>query len=193
MKQAALIHSTIINTSTLNQYSKFIVVFLAGLLAPLGFAPFHLPGLTILSLAILFSKFLQCTVKQGFTLGFLYGLGYFGFGVSWVIISIHDYGQLDYFLAGVITLLFIMYLSLFPGIVGYSFKLLSAKCNLLTCMLLFSTLWCIGELIRSKLFTGFPWLLTGITQIDTPLRYMAPVVGVYGLGLICSFLGTYWF
>ncbi|HAT1975859.1 TPA: apolipoprotein N-acyltransferase [Legionella pneumophila] len=190
MKQAALIHSTIIHTSTLNQYSKFVVVFLAGLLAPLGFAPFHLPGLTILSLAILFSEFLQCTVKQGFTLGFLYGLGYFGFGVSWVIISIHDYGQLDYFLAGVITLLFIMYLSLFPGIVGYSFKLLSPKCNLLTCMFLFSTLWCMSELIRSKLFTGFPWLLTGITQIDTPLRYIAPVVGVYGLGLICSFLGA---
>ncbi|MFM9242229.1 apolipoprotein N-acyltransferase, partial [Legionella pneumophila] len=77
------------------------------------------------------------------------------------------------------TLLFIMYLSLFPGIVGYLFKLLSPKCNLLTRMLLFSTLWCLSEFIRSKLFTGFPWLLIGVTQIDTPLRYIAPVVGVY--------------
>lgn len=190
MKQAALTNSVEIHSSILNKYSKYIIVFVAGLLAPLGFSPFHLPGLTILSLAFLFSELLQCSVKHGFTLGFAYGLGYFGFGVSWVIISIHDYGQLDYFLSSIITLLFIMYLSLFPGLVGYLFKLLSSKCNLFITMLLFSTLWCLSEFARSKLFTGFPWLLVGITQIDTPLKYTAPIIGIYGLGLICSFLST---
>ena len=57
-------------------------------------------------------------------------------------------------------------------------------------MLLFSTLWCLSEFVRANLFTGFPWLLIGTTQIDTPLRYLAPVLGTYGLSLICSFIAT---
>jgi len=54
-------------------------------------------------------------------------MGYFGFGVSWVIISIHDYGQLNYFVSGLATLLFIVYLSLFPVLVAYLFGLLPSK------------------------------------------------------------------
>ncbi|KGP63475.1 acyltransferase [Legionella norrlandica] len=190
MKQAALTNPLAIDSPARSEYFRVIAVFFAGLLVPLGFAPFHLPGIAILSLAFLFSELLQCTDKRGFLLGFVYGLGYFGTGVSWVIISIHDYGQLDYFLSGLVTLLFIIYLSLFPALVSFFFKLLSSKCNTFLTMLLFSTLWCFGEFFRSKLFTGFPWLLIGTTQIDTPLKYIAPIIGIYGLSLICSFLAT---
>lgn len=190
MKQAALTNSLFLESSSQIRYSSYAFLFLAGLLGPLGFAPFHLPGLTIISIALLFSILLHCDLKQAFTSGFIYGMGYFGFGVSWVIISIHDYGQLNYVLAGMATLAFIAYLSLFPALVSYLFIRLSPNRNKLLSMMLFSALWCLSEAIRANLFSGFPWLLIGTPLIDTPLKYGAPLIGIYGLSLICTFLGT---
>ncbi|MFI4918277.1 MAG: apolipoprotein N-acyltransferase [Legionellales bacterium] len=191
MKQAALTNAIVldapIQVNTKELCKNNCLIFLAGLLGPLGFAPFHLPGFTILSIAILFSGLLNSNVKQGFFLGLSFGLGYFGFGVSWVIISIHDYGQLNYFFAGVITLLFISYLSLFPALVAAAFNLLKIKQRHFLAMGSFSALWCLSECIRSNLMTGFPWLLVGTTQIDTPLRSLAPIIGIYGLSFCCTF------
>ena len=190
MKQAALTNCLIIDSSTRANYSKYVLIFLAGLMGPLGFAPFHIPGLMILALAFLFSGLLKATLKQAVLLGFTFGMGYFGLGVSWVIISIHDYGQLNYFFAGIITIAFITYLALYPALVAYVFKLLRVQHSALLSMSSFSILWCLSELIRANFITGFPWLLIGTTQIDTPLRTLAPIIGVYGLGLLCAFSAT---
>lgn len=190
MKQTALANSTTLKSSICLGYTKYLFVFIAGLFSPFGFAPFHMPGLTLLSLASLYFSLKNCSVKQSAYLGFIYGLGFFGFGVSWVIISIHDYGQLNYFGSAFVTLIFIMYLSLFPALVTYLYKLLELKHRTLLSLLLFSTLWCLSEYCRSTLFTGFPWLLVGTTLIDTPIKYLAPILGVYGLSLVCVFISA---
>ncbi len=44
------------------------------------------------------------------------------------------------------------------------------------------------ELLRSWLFTGFPWLLLGYSQTDTYLNGFSPLFGVYGLSTLCAFL-----
>ncbi len=186
MNQATLNDTLIIDSSSRVHYSKYVLTFLAGLLGPLGFAPFHLPGFTILGLALLFSGLVNSSIKQSFILGFIFGMGYFGLGVSWVVISIHDYGQLNYLFAGMITLVFIMYLALYPALVGYCFKKLNTQRSTFLSILAFSVLWCLSEFIRSNFLTGFPWLLIGTTQIDTPLRSLAPLIGIYGLSLLCA-------
>lgn len=190
MKQPALTNPIFLDQSIRVNYIKYTLVFIAGLLGPLGFAPFHLPGLTLLGLSFLFSQILNTTAKKSAVLGFVYGLGYFGLGVSWVIISIHDYGQIDYFSAGLITLAFIVYLALFPALVALLFKLLQPKRSTLGGVILFSILWCLSEYVRSYFMTGFPWLLIGTSQIDTPLRYLAPLFGIHGLSLLCAFAAT---
>lgn len=190
MKLAYLTTPTLSNTSAKSGYFIYVFMFLSGVAGTLGFAPFHMPGLTLISLALLFSALISAPLRQVFYLGFTFGLGYFGFGVSWVIISIHDYGQLNYFLAGIATLAFIFYLALFPALLSWSFKRLSVNCNTLFTVLLFGSLWCLSEYIRSFLFTGFPWLLVGTSQIDTPLKYLAPIVGQYGLGFLCAMLAA---
>lgn len=190
MKQAALTQYITLDSSSRVHYSKYLLTFLAGLIGPFGFAPFHFPGLTILSLALLFAAVLKSTTKQSLFLGFIFGLGYFGFGVSWVIISIHDYGQLNYVFSGLITLIFIMYLSLYPALVCYFFKLLRTDHSMLLSIVSFSVLWCLSEFVRSNFLTGFPWLLIGTTQIDTPLRHLAPLIGIYGLGFFCALAST---
>ena len=190
MKPIVLSNSFISNASLKLAYFKYFLVFCAGLLGPLGFAPFHLPGLTILGLAILFNELTKANAKQSAILGFIYGLGNFGLGVSWVILSIHDYGHIDYFSSSIITLLFIFYLSLFPALVGVLFKKLTSDKITIYSMLLFSCLWCGAEFLRAQALTGFPWLLIGVTQMDTPLKYLAPIIGIYGLSLLCVFSAT---
>jgi apolipoprotein N-acyltransferase len=190
MKQAALTNPTFLNDLIRTYHVQYVLVFFAGLIGPLGFAPFHMPGLTLLSLSFLFSQLLNASVKTGALLGFIFGLGYFGLGVSWVIISIHDYGEINYCFAALITLLFIMYLALFPTLVAYLFNILKTNRSALGLMVLFSILWCLSEILRSHLLTGFPWLLIGTSQIDTPLRFLAPIIGIYGLSLLCAFCAT---
>jgi len=190
MKQTVLANSILFNPSIRIGYFKYVFVFLAGLLGPFGFAPFHMPGLTILSLAFLFASLQNCSMKQAIYFGFLYGIGYFGFGVSWVIVSIHDYGQLNYFIAGLVTSIFIIYLSFFPALVTFLFKLLELKRYKLLSITLFSALWCLTEYIRASLFSGFPWLLVGTTLIDTPIKYLTPVLGIYGLSFIGAFVSA---
>jgi apolipoprotein N-acyltransferase len=190
MKPAVLFNPLLLKPSLRVKYLRYFFVFTAGFLAPLGFAPFHLPGVTILSVAFLYFSISSHSIKEAFFLGFLYGLGFFGLGVSWVIISIHDYGNLNYFLAGFVTLGFIAYLSLYPALVSTLFKFMALTDNKLINGLLFSVLWFFGEYLRSTLFTGFPWLLIGTSEIDTPLKFLFPVLGIYGVGLVCTFACT---
>jgi apolipoprotein N-acyltransferase len=192
-------HTTPSTQSTSNQRSIFrwLFAFFSGALLPLGFAPFHLPGFALIGLALFFGQLSYGLTKndkparkQAFIIGFIFGLGYLGFGVSWVYVSIHNYGHLDALLSGLITLLFIAYLSLFTGFVAYTFQALAVhRTKLLRC-LIFSALWCLGEYCRSTLLTGFPWMLLGFGQMDTPLKYLLPLVGVYGVSFLTCLAGS---
>ena len=182
MKPAVLNNSIPLSYLTDSKYFPYFIVFFSGLLGPLGFAPFHLPGLTILSLVSFYYTLTK--YPTAFSLGLTYGLGYFGLGVSWVIISIHDFGNINYFFAGIATLGFILYLALFPALVSYSFKKIALPLSPFKNALLFSVLWCLSEYLRAILLTGFPWLLVGTSQIDSPMHTLFPILGVYGVSLL---------
>jgi apolipoprotein N-acyltransferase len=164
---------------------------IAGLLLPFGFAPFHLPGLSILGLALLFAQLRQQTRSQSFWSGFIFGIGFLGLGVSWVYVSIHHYGHLNVLISLLITSLFIVYLALFTGLVALLYHELTKTCSLLLSCCLFSALWCLGEYARSNFFSGFPWLLIGFGQIDAPLKYLLPIIGVYGVGFLTSLAASF--
>ncbi|MCR9191065.1 MAG: apolipoprotein N-acyltransferase [Gammaproteobacteria bacterium] len=164
---------------------------LTGALLPLGFAPFHQPGAAILGVAMFFAQLQRVNTKQAFKLGWLLGLGYFGVGVSWVNTSIHTYGHLHGLIALSITSLFIAYLALFPGLCAWIFYYLKPSCsNAFQTNLLFSSVWCLSEYLRATCLTGFPWLMLGFGQIDTPLKFLLPLIGVYGVGFLTVLAAT---
>lgn len=164
----------------------YLLSIFAGLLAPFALAPYDLWPLGIMSLALLLTCLQQATPKQGFLFGFLYGLGIFGAGVSWVYHSIHDYGHAPPVLAAGLTLLFVTGLSLlFTASFGYAFARLF-KNNHWRNLLGFPALWVLFEWLRSWLLTGFPWLFAGYAHTDTVLAQWAPIFGIYGVSFFVA-------
>jgi apolipoprotein N-acyltransferase len=96
---------------------------LLGAATVLGFAPFGIFPLPLLTLALLFRLWRNAhTPRTAAWLGFAWGLGFFLAGVSWVYVSLHDVGGMAAPLAAFATLLFCACLALFPALAGYVFR-----------------------------------------------------------------------
>jgi apolipoprotein N-acyltransferase len=161
--------------------------FAAGALGVAGFAPLGFWPLPVVSLAVLFALFLRTgSSRAGFLVGFAWGLGFFLAGVSWVYVSLSVYGGMTPWLAALATLLFCAFLALFPAIAGA----VQARWPLpfaLRALILLPMLWSATEWVRGWLFTGFPWLVTGYSQVpSSPLAGYAPLVGVYGVSTLLA-------
>lgn len=164
--------------------NPYLIAFIAGALAVLGFAPFDLFPLPVLALAVLFwlwSLFPRPLQAAG--LGFAFGMGFFVLGIGWIYIALHEYGSMHPVLAGVATLLFAALISFPAALAGY----LQARCKAaisVSILCLMPALWTLAEWVRGLLFTGFPWLSVGYSQVPhSPLAGFAPLLGVYGVSL----------
>jgi apolipoprotein N-acyltransferase len=149
----------------------------------LAFAPYHLYPLGFLIPAGLLLMLNPMSPKQAFLTGFLFGCGLFGAGVHWVFIALHEFADMSGWAAGGITSIFIMFFACFPAFVCYCTQRYYVSQHMLRWVFAFPTLWVLSEWIRSWLISGFPWLLLGYTQLDSPLKGFAPVASVYGVSL----------
>tara|TARA_R110001592_G_scaffold363371_1_gene685853 strand:+ start:521564 stop:523081 length:1518 start_codon:yes stop_codon:yes gene_type:complete len=162
----------------------------AGALVTLSLAPFNLWPAGIISCALYAYLLCTCSVREGIWRSWLFGLGMFGSGVSWVYVSINVYGGAGPLLAGFLIILFCAGLSvLFQVSFGW-FYVRFVRALPGGMLVGFPVTWVLAEWLRSWLFTGFPWLYLGYAHIDTPLAGWAPVVGVYGLSFICALTGV---
>lgn len=160
---------------------------LAGGLLPLAFSPLNYYPLAFISLFVLLTQWLQANAKQAFIIGWLFGLGFFGVGVSWVFVSIHRYGNTNIPLAAFITLIFIAFLAVFPAIQGFIINRFCSNKPKMSLLLAFPASWILLEHLRGWLFTGFPWLYLGYSQLSTALSGFAPIIGVYGVSFLVIF------
>ena len=112
-------------------------------------------------------------------------------GVSWVYVSIHDYGNTPVYIAVIFTSLFIAFLALFPAVQGYCLIGLFKEDRFsreLKALFYFPLSWVFFEWIRSWILTGFPWLQLGHSQANSYLAGFIPIVGVFGVTAIVVFL-----
>jgi apolipoprotein N-acyltransferase len=164
--------------------SSFILAFFLGALTVLGFAPFSLFPLPLLTLSVLLWQWTRAAGARAaaFT-GFAYGLGFFLCGVSWVYVSLHDFGAMPAPLAAVATLLFCAFLALFPALAGAIVAAVRVTASV-ELILVGPAAWTCVEWTRGWFLTGFPWLALGYSQVPaSPLAGYAPVAGVYGITL----------
>lgn len=176
--------------NTSKTWVHYLRVFASGILLPLGFAPFHLPGLAILSLTFLFLQLINQPPKKALITGLTFGLAAFSLGTSWVYASIHTYGHLNPALSALITLLFTAFLSFYTGLFSLFYTLINRTLPIYLSPFLFSSLWFFSEYFRSIVLGGFPWLLLGFGQMDSPLQHLLPLIGVFGVsGLVALSAG----
>ena len=162
------------------KFQKILLAFALGALSVLGFAPFYIFPIPIFAIAGLCYLWLKTSTPAGaWLLGFSYGLGLYCAGIYWIYISLHDFGGMPWWFAGFSTLCLCAFMALFVGLVGYFGKRLGWL------WLSIPVLWGLSDWIRSWIFTGFPWLTMGYSQVPhSPLAGYMPLVGVYGVSVI---------
>lgn len=152
-----------------------------GALLVCAFAPFGWWGLTLVCPALLYAFILHRPWKEAFFLGYVFGLFFFGFGVSWVYNSIHEFGHAPVVLSAFLVALLVLFLALFPALTTGLYSWLCRERGAgLWGVLAFATLWVLSEWIRGWIFTGFPWLLVGHAHHASPLQGILPILGSFG-------------
>ena len=153
-----------------------------------SFAPWNLWWLQLAALAALFTLASRsASARDAAQLGGMFGLAWFGIGVSWVYISMHTYGGMPALLAGAAAAAFCAFLALYPALaLGVAARWRGhAPTHLLIAL---PACWALSEWLRGVVFTGFPWLASGYAHADGPLAGFAPLAGVYGISLIAAWV-----
>jgi apolipoprotein N-acyltransferase len=166
----------------------YLMALALGAIFSLGFAPFDVWPLTMLAIGGLYCLLqhpvAQRSPRQAGLVAWLFGLGQYGVGASWVYVSIHVYGNAPPPLALFMVALFVAVLALlFVWPLGWCYSRLQTPRGSWFSVFAFVALWLLLDWMSTWLFTGFPWLLPGYAGLDTPIQSLAPLFGVLGAGL----------
>ena len=168
---------------------RFLTLF-CGLIFSLGFAPFDLWWLSILSISTLLYIGENLSKKESFITGYIFGFGMWLSGISWLYVSIHYHGNIGIFGSSFLILLFIAALSIYSGLVFLLNNYLISWSTKSFDFLTLPTSWVIIEIIRSYLFTGFPWLISGTMLADSYIDGLTPIIGAQGNSFFLILLGV---
>lgn len=166
------------------------VALLLGALLTFSFAPYEIAPLAPLCIAVFYFLLLHLHGRRAFWAGWFFGAGYFGLGVNWVYHSLHLFGAAVAPLAVFLTLLFCLSLAFFPACIALVYSRFRLNDAPIANAFLFASLWALFELLRGKLFGGFPWILIGYSQTTDLLGTLAPFIGVYGIGFVVVLWAT---
>ena len=168
-----------------------VLILFAGTAGVLAFSPFKLWWMSVVSLSLLLCLSAQANHKKGFKTGFIYGLGFFGLGTSWVFNSFADFGDAPFIVALILTIALVLVQSAFTGLVMVLYSRIACKkSDGLSAAMAFVALWVLFEWVRGWFLTGFPWLLYGQAMVDSPLRGIIPVLGTFGGSALVALLSV---
>ena len=141
--------------------------------------------LPLLTISFLVWRLNAASPGRAAWLGWCYGTAWLVAGTWWLYISMHRYGGLPAPLAAAAVLALSAALSLYLALAAGAYArwrrgALWADAGL------FSSLWLLAEWARGFLFTGFPWVASGYSQVDAPIAALAPWLGVYGVGAVLA-------
>lgn len=164
----------------------YAVALISGGIGIFAYSPFDLWWVAFLSaggLIWLATYSQRSTALRG---TFLWAVSYFAIGVNWVHVSMIQFGGVPEIVSYLAVLLLAAYLALYPLLFAFVAQRYRLRCPWLLAALFTAT-----EYLRGVVFTGFPWLQFGYTQIDTPFAAIAPLFGVEGLTLFVMVTSGY--
>jgi len=156
----------------------------AGIALPFSLAPWNIWPLSLVSLSAFF-YLLSERDRHPLFLAFLFNLGLFGAGASWIQSSASSFG-LSSDLGWVLTIVFILFVACLFSLPFWLLRLFRHSSQLKFTLLIVPCVWFISEWFRSWALTGFPWLYVGYGFVDGPLAGWAPIIGALGIGYIVA-------
>lgn len=178
-------HSLYHIVTALSGWRRYGLLYLLGATSTLAFAPLYLlplliPGLTVLLWCIVTST----SWRSALAAGWWFGFGHFTTGIYWIAIALltdpDQYAWLIPFAVFGIAAALAVYIAL-AALATYLMPLQGMTRK----MIGFSLSWVIAEMLRTYLFTGFPWNLLGyVWTCSLPMMQLAALTGIWGLSLI---------
>lgn len=157
-----------------------------GGLGATGLAPLHLAAAGLVAFGGLWVMLERTQSLRGaFALGWLFGLGSFLVGLSWVTEAFGvDAARFGAFALPALLAL-CGGLALFPALSVLVARLLAGRAGGVTLAMALAATWVAGEWLRGTVLTGFPWNIAGYAWggSDAGLQ-AAAIVGIHGLGLL---------
>ncbi len=167
--------------------SRGVAAFAAGSAAVLTLPPYSIIVLVPVAYGALFLLVRGHLPLAAGAMGWLFGLGYFGIGLSWIGESF----QVDAERFGALAIPAVIGLSallaVFPVLATTAFAFLRKWTRIRgpAAAVLFATCWTATEWLRGHVLTGFPWNLAAYAMTDyAALRQPAAWIGSYGLGFL---------
>lgn len=149
-----------------------------GAITTLAFAPYQLWPLAIVSPALLLLLIHQQSAKRALWIGYAWGIGQFATGISWVHISIDNFGGMPKIASVFLMTMLIGYLAIYSALFTWALNRFFPQSNRIRLLLIAPILWLVSDWLRGWVMTGFPWLWLGYSQIESPLANFAPIGGV---------------
>jgi apolipoprotein N-acyltransferase len=159
--------------------SPYFLAFFSGAATVLAFSPIGLYPLALFTFALLIHLWMRATPRECLWLGFSFGMGLFLAGVSWVYVSLSQFGGMPAPLAAFATLCFCALIGAFPAAAGWLQARIPAPDAARACLVI-PAAWTLFEWLRSWVLTGFPWLSAGYAAVGWPTQGLAPLAGMFG-------------
>lgn len=160
-------------------WSCLLALLTSALLLSASPGSIALPQLAWLALVPLFWGLAGQTPRRAALLGLICGFAYYLPLLYWIVIVLATYGQVSLPIAVLALVLLALYMSCYLA----AFAFFCAKTGSHLSLLVFApACWVALDLIRGRLFTGFPWMDLAYTQYSLPqLIQVADLAGHYGL------------
>jgi len=191
---------------TLRLQSRDLLAAFAGVALTAAFPKFNLAGLAWLAPGLILLAGLGTGNGGAFRAGYVAGLAHFLTSLYWLLFIPFPVGAVAGWLA------LCLYLALYPAAWVWLCWRTSPARNLSASggwrhaaeqffrtpwwqraawAVLCAALWVALEMVRARLFTGFPWNLLGVSQFEfLPVIQIAAVSGVYGVSFLIAWLSV---
>ncbi|MBC7986020.1 MAG: apolipoprotein N-acyltransferase [Sphingomonadaceae bacterium] len=173
---------------------RALIALAAGAVSATGFAPLGLWPLTLIALAALMWIALDVArLRHAFALGWLFGVGHFGVGITWIATAFTYQAAMPAWLGWVAVALLALYLAIYPALAtAIAWRIGKGSPPIFA--LVFAAAWILTEYVRAFVFTGFVWnplAAVATSTIGTPEPMLAVaastrLIGTYGLSGIVA-------